>query len=670
MQKNYLTNGDDRLFVKSPVDQQDFNDPVVFDLNTDFDFDFFVDDLVVSQVMIDAENNIFGFDGNDRIDAGFQNDTIYGGYGNDAISGGKSVVNLMSIDLSRTFFLGENNQRAKEVFSTVQKSVSFGGDDIVYGGIGNDKIWGYEGNDLVVSGQGDDVIYGGRSVFLVEGRSEIKDIVYDFDVYIEPFYLDDRFFDEYYEKISMVGVLVKGGDDEIYGGDGKDYIDGGSDQDALYGGQGADMIYGGDYLVLDSVQSESYIHTIENLFDYNYDYKLKQNGSILQRVFISGGNDIIFGGVGSDVINGQDGADEMYGGNDDDYIYGGRSGVVDVGYENIDVHEETTYDFYDIKDKRSTFIKEEIVFGGNDLVYAGHGLDRVYGGGGNDVLYGGVGDDYLYGGESFVLTLKRSEILDYFFDNNHMSWYDYEKTSQKDLVVNGGVDSIYGDWGNDYIDGGSDQDLIYGGEGDDHLSGGKGVALVLHESTYFYEMDDYSDVSESTEGYVSVFVSGGDDFIYGGSGSDYIDGCDGNDVLYGGNQNDVIYGGLDQDYVMMSWSVKDQAELKELLHVSGGDDVLFGGDGSDIIYGKNGSDKIDGGAGVDLMYGGDGSDFYLVDDAKDQIIEFDDQGNDSVESAFSHSLGDNVENLILLSGYSAYNGSGNQLDNAINGIID
>jgi hypothetical protein len=104
MQKNYLTNGDDRLFVKSPVDQQDFNDPVVFDLNTDFDFDFFVDDLVVSQVMIDAENNIFGFDGNDRIDAGFQNDTIYGGYGNDAISGGKSVVNLMSIDLSRTFF--------------------------------------------------------------------------------------------------------------------------------------------------------------------------------------------------------------------------------------------------------------------------------------------------------------------------------------------------------------------------------------------------------------------------------------------------------------------------------------------------------------------------------------------------------------------------------------
>ena len=63
-----------------------------------------------------------------------------------------------------------------------------------------------------------------------------------------------------------------GGDDTLYGSDGRDVLDGGSGDDTLYGGAGDDWVFGRD------------------------------------------GDDMLYGGDGDDIIEGFDGDDTLYGG--------------------------------------------------------------------------------------------------------------------------------------------------------------------------------------------------------------------------------------------------------------------------------------------------------------------------------------------------------------------
>ena len=71
-----------------------------------------------------------------------------------------------------------------------------------------------------------------------------------------------------------------GGDDTLYGSDGRDVLDGGSGDDTLYGGAGDDWVFGRD------------------------------------------GDDMLYGGDGDDIIEGFDGDDTLYGGDGDDKLYG------------------------------------------------------------------------------------------------------------------------------------------------------------------------------------------------------------------------------------------------------------------------------------------------------------------------------------------------------------
>ncbi len=66
------------------------------------------------------------------------------------------------------------------------------------------------------------------------------------------------------------------------------------------------------------------------------------------------------------------------------------------------------------------------------------------------------------------------------------------------------------------------------------------------------------------------------------------------------------------------------------------------------------------------MIGGTGDDTYVVD-ALDTITELAGEGVDTVRSAVTWTLGANLENLILLGGSAALNGTGNELDNQITG---
>ena len=118
-------------------------------------------------------------------------------------------------------------------------------------------------------------------------------------------------------------------------------------------------------------------------------------------------------------------------------------------------------------------------------------------------------------------------------------------------------------------------------------------------------------------------------------------GTPGDDVLTGGSGNDEFHGG-------------------------DGNDVLDGAGGNDLLFGDAGNDMLIGGSGADSLFGGLGDDLYRVDSAADQVTENTNEGNDTVESVISYTLGANLENLTLV-GSSAIDGTGNSLANVLVG---
>ena len=99
---------------------------------------------------------------------------------------------------------------------------------------------------------------------------------------------------------------------------------------------------------------------------------------------------------------------------------------------------------------------------------------------------------------------------------------------------------------------------------------------------------------------------------------------------------------------------------------SGADEKIFGFGGADALTGGAGNDELNGGAGADVMDGGLGDDTFVVDSGGDLVVEAPGEGLDTVLSSITHTLSDNVENLVL-TGLAGVNGTGNALDNEITG---
>ena len=99
----------------------------------------------------------------------------------------------------------------------------------------------------------------------------------------------------------------------------------------------------------------------------------------------------------------------------------------------------------------------------------------------------------------------------------------------------------------------------------------------------------------------------------------------------------------------------------ESWHLAGefGNDTLYGGDKNDTLHG--------GGYSHDSLIGGKGDDTYYIDSYSDRIVEKANEGNDTVFSRISHTLGSTFENLYLIPDERATHGTGNDKSNYIYG---
>jgi serralysin len=172
----------------------------------------------------------------------------------------------------------------------------------------------------------------------------------------------------------------------------------------------------------------------------------------------------------------------------------------------------------------------------------------------------------------------------------------------------------------------------------------------------------------------------------GGSGSDTITGNAADNVLKGGAGADTLVGGGGRDLAIYEGSTLGVTVNLQLLtaQVSAGDasgDILSGidnlsgsshadnltGNGNiNFLDGGLGNDTLNGGSGADILVGGGGDDSYIVDNAGDVTTEVSGGGIDTVQSSIAFTLATEVENLIL-TGALAINGTGNSLDNRLQG---
>ena len=194
-----------------------------------------------------------------------------------------------------------------------------------------------------------------------------------------------------------------------------------------------------------------------------------------------------------------------------------------------------------------------------------------------------------------------------------------------------------------------------------------------------------------------------DNVLTGLAGNDTLIGNAGNDTLNGMGGTDTLRGGLGDDtYVMtagdlivenvgegtdlvqsaISYALTSNVEnltltgtaaingtgntLDNVITGNAGNNTLNGGAGNDTLIGGAGNDRLDGGAGEDILQGGTGNDTYVVGLGNDTLTENADEGTDTVKSSITHTLEDNIENLIL-TGTSPIDGTGNASDNVLTG---
>ncbi len=332
------------------------------------------------------------------------------------------------------------------------------------------------------------------------------------------------------------------------------------------------------------------------------------------------GNDSLDGGAGVDYLDGGAGDDALGGGGGSDYLFGG------IGGDNITGGAGN--DYVEAGD-------------GNDVVDGGDGIDHLDGGDGNDILSGGAGDDFMQG-DTWHAGISTGGIVTTVFATT--AGHDELHGGEGDDTVYGlnGDDRLHGDDGADYLEGGNGSDVLFGGAGDDVLRGDTAASM------------DFP----------------GNDWLDGGAGADDMQGGAYNDTYVVDDAGDrvveaalypnasgflVVDGGIDLVRSAITYTLTANVENLTLT----GSDALDG-------TGNALNNVITGNDATNVLTGLAGNDTYVVQNAGDVVVEAADAGIDTVQSAVSFTLGDNLENLTL-TGDAAIDGAGNALANVFRG---
>ena len=324
----------------------------------------------------------------------------------------------------------------------------------------------------------------------------------------------------------------------------------------------------------------------------------------------------------------------------------------------------------------------------------GAGDDSYYVESTNDVVteYANEGIDTVYGSITYTLGTNQENLTLI----GAASINGVGNGLDNVLTGNSAANTLTGGAGNDWLDGKEGNDKMIGGLGDDTYvvdaagetiteRSSEGIDLVLASASFALA----SNVENLTlTGAAAINGTGNSlnnvltgnaaaNLLDGGAGADRMIGGAGDDIYVIDNALDVVTENVGEgiDLIQTSIAITLAANVENLLltgtkalNGTGNalDNVLTGNSAVNTLTGGAGNDRLDGKAGADNLLGGAGDDVYVVDVATDVITENANEGIDTVETGIAYTLGANVENLIL-TGTAAVTGTGNALDNRLQG---
>jgi Ca2+-binding RTX toxin-like protein len=638
-------------------------------------------DLLEGGVGVDS---LIGGAGNDTYTfrAGDELDSILEFPNTSTIDGGvDTIVSEIDVDLVKY----SNVENIKLVGSFNLSAVGNGSDNVLESNAGAGRLYGGGGNDTLIGGSGGALDGGaGNDVYVVNSAStSVSDVsgwdvaTYNVDVapastiFVAPGI--DRAILGGQAALNLVAsstaseLVGNDANNRLVGGAGGDTLTGGAGDDVLLGGPGYDFMYGGsgndtyqfsrgdEYdEILDSDATSGNFDKVvwtdlvsSDLIDLQLNagaltFSFNSGSRVFVRNFING----VTGAVSlesfqfsngetwsaADVLSrvdnaGTDGNDMLIGATDatnrivarggQDSVYGGKfNDTLDGGAGN------------------------DQLFGneGNDSVIGGVGLDLLDGGAGKDTLDGGTGADTLVGGagaDLYFIDDAKDVVTEQAGNGRDSVRGSYSFVVPDNIEVGGLLGTanlnlsgrategtqLYGNTGNNLIQGGSGSDLLFGNLGADTLIGGAGsdIYQLFGDADTIVENadDDGIDVVVSTLSHTElpanieylVMTTGFADTANGSDDDNVIIGNDGANLIDGRGGNDDIFAG-------------DAA------------DEAYGGAGDDTLNGQAGDDLLNGGAGDDTLMGGAGDDTYVYSrgEGVDTIVDADVVGNHDVLS--------------------------------------
>ena len=472
-----------------------------------------------------------------------------------------------------------------------------------------------------------------------------------------------------------------GGKDLLIGNGGNDYLDGGAGDDDLRGGAGNDIYIVDNVGDITKGLSDAGSDAVGALVSYVLGPN-QEHLTLLGKAALSGtgnaganqlnGNDganILSGLGGNDVLDGRKGIDDLRGGTGDDLYLIDNTREINKSLRDDGRDQVQTIVSYSL----GSFQEQLVLRGaaaltgtgndgdnflrgndaanvlrgmsGIDVLQGAKGNDQLFGDAGNDQVFGEAGADVLHGGDG-------DDGLDGGTENDQL----FGDAGSDQLLGHDGADTLDGGAGNDFLYGGKGNDVLRGGDGNDFLRGDEGTDILEGGAgNDTYEIVDNSDLVKAT------LDPGTDDRVL--ANFDYTLGDNQEHLtFYGTRTSHVGYGNASNNTLVGSDAAAD--ELRGLA----GNDTLVGGGGNDLLVGGDGDDVLRGDAGSDRVEGGNGDDIYEIDDVDVLDKTKVDAGTDSVGVNFaSYVLGGEQENLYFYGTGTNHTGTGNALNNRIDG---
>ncbi len=549
---------------------------------------------------------LYGNRDSDSLTSQAAGNILYGGQENDrllSLAGGSVFFGDLGDDLFRAFggtgkdtvYGGTSNGDLNDGDDIFDFGNAGGGGNLGYGNAGNDFLSGSGfGSDTLWGGKGDDTIQvveisasgtGGSSTGFVPESIQGASFTPSPSL----------------NTTNTVGSTGGVGVVETLGGaapnnPGRNYLSGDLGKDLVIGLGDRDTLLGGE-----DTDTLMLLGSIANSPNNNISLQGGSLNGVPQNAYLDGGNGndslIAFGGLrGRNTLLGGAGVDTIRNYGVQSYIDGGAGNDILLMDDSL---------FGGNQHGRSTLLGGE----GNDSI-------NVAGSGGTNLLYGDAGNDTLVG---TTTPANNPDGSPGFGDTLYGDSSDIDGAPGNDFLTAGARSLMFGQKGNDTLEGTGANASLYGGQGDDSL-------LATGTNSYL-SGDDGNDTLVTTAegadaGGASTLQGGlGNDSIYGVGGAfNILEGQDGNDLIQAGvlgngggvgaGGNNTLSGGVGNDTLVAGAAT-------DILIGGAGDDWLIGSTGDDTLGGeanRDGSDTLYGGQGADLLIGRAGFDgFYYTD---------------------------------------------------------